>query len=158
VDGCANLKPGMTVMMLVDGERRRLHSRLHSAGHLLADVVQAVSPGLVAKTAHHWPGEARVEFEGSPTDLAAFEDLVSRGMDAAIGQNLPVAVETRADGVRVVTVGAGAPIPCGGTHVAGTAELAGFRLKSVAARGGLVRVSYDVFPEDVFPEPGGRPA
>jgi Ser-tRNA(Ala) deacylase AlaX len=138
------LEPGMTVMMMVDGARRRLNSRLHSAGHLLADVVAEVAPGLVARTAHHWPGEARVEFEGEGPDLAALEERIRAAMDAAIAEDRPVAIDYGAEGQRLVAIGAGAPIPCGGTHVRSSAALSGFRLKGVTARKGLVRVSYDV--------------
>jgi len=44
----------------VDAARRTLHSRLHSAGHLIGHVLEL--QGWRPVKAHHWPGEARVVF------------------------------------------------------------------------------------------------
>ena len=49
------------VSMAVDGKTRRLHSRLHSAGHIIGFVGDEL--GWHATKGNHFPGESRVVFE-----------------------------------------------------------------------------------------------
>ena len=60
----ASFAVGDEVDVQVDVERRTLHERVHTAGHLIAAVGEALFPHLAAKAGHHWPGEARVDFFG----------------------------------------------------------------------------------------------
>ena len=73
VDRVDGLTQGLEVRAHVDQERRSRNARLHSAGHLVAEVAEAIEPTIRAKAGHHWPGEARVEFDGVVPDTGAFE-------------------------------------------------------------------------------------
>lgn len=144
LDRAVGLAPGATVMMLVDAEHRRSQSLLHSAGHLLAGVIEVAAPQLVAGACRHWPGESRVDFEGDAGDLKKLEALIEAGMARAIERNLPITVDADDACGRTVTIVESMRAPCGGAHVRSTAELAGFRLKKMRAKMGLLRVSYEI--------------
>ncbi len=144
VDDVSRLSPGMTVLLSVDAEPRRMHNLLHSAGHLLAGVVEEMSPGLKAGAGRHWPGEAWVEFDGQVDDLPQFEGRLDAAMRLAITRGLPITIDAWADGGRHVAIGGAMRLRCGGTHIENTSELAGFRLKTVRSRRGVLRVSYDI--------------
>ena len=52
--------------MNVDAEKRQLHSRLHTGGHLLSHVMETF--GWKPTKGHHWPDEGRIQYipAGSP--------------------------------------------------------------------------------------------
>lgn len=83
------------VTLHVDGQARHLHSRLHTAGHLIGHA--AASLGFAATRAHHWPGEARVlvspPFGAEPLAAAALQVLV----DTLIKQDLPRVIHISED-------------------------------------------------------------
>lgn len=126
----------------VDGERRQLHSRLHSAGHLIGHALEPL--GWRPITAHHWPGEARVAFkpaDGVQTvDVAAVRSLCHE----LIASNLPRRVQIGESEFRQVGFGHLPPYGCGGTHVETTADLNGLRVLSVHVKKGQMIVQYDI--------------
>ena len=144
VDDVSRLSPGMTVLLSVDAERRRRNSLLHSAGHLLAGLVEEMSPDLKAGAGRHWPGEAWVEFDGQVDDLPQFELQLDAAIRLAITRSLPITIDAWADGGRHVAIGGAMRLRCGGTHIENTSELAGFRLKTARSSQGVLRVSYDI--------------
>jgi len=128
----------------VSATARKLHSSLHSAGHLLAHVL--VSQGWQAIKAHHWPGEARVVFKASDDIPAAELDtaMAQQLCEAAIAQDLPCKIVINDNKYREVTFGDFAPYGCGGTHVNSTGELAGLRVLSMKFKKGQLTFNYDV--------------
>jgi len=140
------LNVGETVPLNVDAVRRHLHARLHSAGHLIADAGALVAPGLHGKAGHHWPNEARVEFDGQVCDIPAFTAALDAKLRDLIARDLPVAVARDAQDTRGVTI-CGAAVPCGGTHVAHLGEIEAITIRRVQQKGGGVRVSYAVAGE-----------
>ncbi len=144
VSSLAGLQRGATVLMAVDREVRRRHARLHTAGHVLADVAVRLAPHLQPRQAHHWPGEARVEFEGALSEPDTFALQLNARLAEAVAANLPVRVLGGHGGPRSVQVGDGASVGCGGTHIASTAELAGLSIRRVQAKKGVVRIGYDL--------------
>ena len=141
------LAVGATVQLEVDMDRRHLHARLHSAGHLIADAGTIVAPQLVAKAGHHWPHEARVEFAGSVDDATAFASALASKLDELIAKNLSLAVLGDPSTTRKVRI-CGAPVACGGTHVAALGEIGQITIRRVQQKGGMLRVGYGVSGED----------
>lgn len=156
VDSLDGLTVGATVKLTVDAVKRKLHARLHSAGHLIADAGSIVAPQIVGKAGHHWPREARVEFEGTVADIPAFTAALSAKLDELIAQNLPLAVLGDPTTVRRAII-CGDEVPCGGTHVAALGEIGAIAIRKVQAKGGMLRVSYGVSGEDTS-SPDGVPA
>lgn len=138
------LKPGqMQVSCRLDKARRREVMALHTAGHLVSAAGQAL--GLSYSSCNHRPGQASVEFDmtGSigidkETIYAFIDDFV---MDA-VRDNHPVVIRTGSSGGREVEIGRLCSDGCGGTHVAHTAEIGSFEIRSVRLKGEKVRVGY----------------
>ncbi len=144
VDSVAGLAVGDQVEIAVDETHRREGARLHSAGHLLADAVQAIRPGLRAVAGHHWKGEARVEFEGDIEIDDALEGDLTEKIAALVAAGLPVRVVGDPHASRALAIGDFTPVGCGGLHVASTAELAGISVTAIRSKKGRLRVSYEV--------------
>ena len=65
----ATFLPDTEVTMTVDEQARRLHARLHSAGHLLDTAVQRLGLQLTPGKGYHFPDSPFVEYEGTiPAD------------------------------------------------------------------------------------------
>ena len=142
VNDIGSLKEGDTYRFQVDRAWRALNSRYHSAGHLLASVVEARCKSLRAVSGHQWPGEARVEFEGSWEDLSELSQLAQHEVDDAINQDLPVVIIGDPHSDRAIRIGDYQPIPCGGTHVARTSQIGAVRVEGVKRKSGRIRLSY----------------
>lgn len=117
VDTFEGLGVGRDVDIAVDEAHRREGARLHSAGHLLADAVQAIRPALRAVAGHHWKGEARVEFEGAVDVDPGFETDLTAKLGELIAARLPVEVVGDPFSSRALKIGDFAPVGCGGKHV-----------------------------------------
>jgi len=127
----------------VDEGRRQLHSRLHSAGHLLGHIGETY--GWKPVKAHHWPGEGRIEFvpgvEPRPLDTAALQ----AHFDALVEADLPLQIELQAGGQRQVSFGEGvARYACGGTHVRSLRSVGALSALGVKEKKGRLLVSYDM--------------
>ena len=77
---------GVKVSLKIDEAARRLHARLHSAGHLLDSSLKRIgyldSLHLVPSKGHHFPGGAYVEYKGDiPENL---RDKVQKELQEAI--------------------------------------------------------------------------
>lgn len=138
------LEAARTYDFAIDADTRAFNARSHSAGHLLAAVAEARHPGVRGVNGHHWPGEARVEFQGEGLEALA-GDLP--GLQAAIAdvaaKALPVAVTGDPFSARAIEIEGYGAVPCGGTHTATTAELA-VVLRSAKLKGDTLRIGYDL--------------
>jgi Ser-tRNA(Ala) deacylase AlaX len=138
------LQRGDRVLMQVDADSRRLHARLHSAGHLVALAGERIECGLRGISGHHWPGEARVEFEGIVANLEDFEAALLSTLETMRAENLPIRASLDGAGRRSIAIDPAVPVPCGGTHVPDTAAIGRICIRKIKSKGGRVRVSYDV--------------
>lgn len=146
---------GAAVVLHLDWGRRFAHMRVHTALHLLSVVIpRPVTGGQIG------PGRGRLDFDmpEAPADVPALE----AALNALIRRDLPVTEEWITDAelaanpglvktmsvqpptgqgrVRLVRIGpAGAGSvdlqPCGGTHVARTAEIGAITLGKVENKG-----------------------
>jgi alanyl-tRNA synthetase len=143
--GADRFRVGETVRICIDADRHWLHSRLHSAGHAIAVVVEALLPAK-AESGHHWPGgEARVEFaingEIDPAEVVAgLEGELRRFM----ALDLPLHASNGNPPPRTVKIGDHPGVACGGTHVTRLSQIGTILVRGVKFRKGLLRVSYDV--------------
>ena len=145
---------GETVTLALDWERRHRLMRMHSALHLLSVVLPyGVTGGAIGED------KGRLDFDmpEPPADLAAVE----AALNAHVAAGLPVTAEWITEDelaarpemvktmkvkppvgqgrVRLVRIGAGDATldlqPCGGTHVASTAEIGRLRIGKVEKKG-----------------------
>lgn len=145
---------GRAVMQVLDWERRHRHMRVHTALHLLSVVIPLpVTGGSIAAD------KGRLDFDmpEAPED----KDAIEVALNDLIGRDLPVTDEwiTEAEldanpglvktmsvqpprgagHIRLVRIGEGDSTvdlqPCGGTHVARTAEIGRVRLGKIEKKG-----------------------
>lgn len=156
---------GDEVNQIIDDEKRNLHSRLHTAGHVLALAVHQLADHIHNVTelkASHYPNAAFVEFRGLID--GKHKEALQAACNKFVQQALPVKIckysepEMRdkcsyvpddfviPDGekVRVVEiVGAGA-CPCGGTHVLDTSQIESMQVRRISRQKGVSKISYSV--------------
>ena len=138
----AHLQPGDTVTARIDAPRRQRLMRFHTASHLLCHIV-----GQPVNGCSITPDHARIDFHMTePLDKAALTDGIARLVAAALPVTVGSVTDAELDAnpqlvksmsvqpprgsgvVRTIRIGAadGALIdlqPCGGTHVASTADI-----------------------------------
>lgn len=133
------------VSMAVDGKTRCLHSRLHSAGHIIGFVGDEY--GWHATKGNHFPGESRVVFEPqNPEAIQLTEaEVLQSEVNALISKKLERRI-TEIDGLRYVTWGDLRAYPCGGTHVANTEEIGKVCISKIKMKKGQITVSYSLEP------------
>jgi misacylated tRNA(Ala) deacylase len=152
--GSALPPPGSAVTLTLDWDRRHLHMRVHTALHLLSVVMPyPVTGGQIGA------GKGRLDFDlpEAPDD----KDAIEAALNALIARDLPVTEDWITDAqlaanpglvktmsvkpptgqgrVRLIRIGAGAEQvdlqPCGGTHVARTAEIGPVTLGKIEKKG-----------------------
>lgn len=158
--------PGATVTQQVDGEKRLLYSRLHTAGHVLGAAVRAVVgpsiPGFDELKASHFPGTAACEFRG--LIAGTWQGPIQQRVDDYLAAKMPVEIDwwgredfereglvrlipegwDEAGKLRVVKIVGAEVYPCGGTHVETTDLCGETKVKRIARAKGISRVSYTV--------------
>ena len=165
----AKLEAGDMVEQHIDGAKRDLNSRIHTAGHIIALSIRRLAQQepylkVTELKAQHYPDTSFVEFQGSidgrfkeaiqnqasqyvkdalPVKLSWYLPEELRSHAVIMAEGMPIIAG--ADGkVRVVDiVGAGA-YPCGGTHVPDTSRVGEVVVKSIKRQKGSSKVSYAV--------------
>jgi misacylated tRNA(Ala) deacylase len=144
------LKPGETVTLAIDWERRYRLMRLHTALHLMSCVVVApVTGGNIV------PDKARLDFDIELSQLnaqhieRATNELIARALatetiwisdqelDAQpeLVKTMSVAPPRGAGQVRLLKIPGIDLQPCGGTHVANIGEIGGIRVLRIRSEG-----------------------
>lgn len=153
------LTPGDPVECEVKWHRRIKYMRVHSAGHLIHDVLVSQEPDLVPVKGRHGD-KAFLEYRGALTeDLAerlgglvneeAGRDLPIRSwetsleeleqLSATLPANLP-----RGKALRAIKIGDFTPMPDGGVHVGSTAQIGDILIHHITADGNHFIVRYGV--------------
>jgi len=145
--------PGITVTAVLDWPRRHALMRMHTALHLLCSLLPgaAVTGGQIGAERSRLdfdlpaaPPAAELE-EGFRALIAAAHPVTAEWVDEAVLDSNPGLVRTlsvkppRGTGrLRLVRIGAEPLIdlqPCGGTHVASTAEIGGVTILKIENKG-----------------------
>lgn len=165
-----DIQPGTEVDLTVDGEKRLLYSRLHTAGHVLGGAVRRTVgdkvPNFDELKASHFPDSASCEFQGSiggehkdafqakvnefvkeafPVEVEFWKaaDFEREGLTRLIPENHPM--RNGDDSVlRVVRIVGVDVYPCGGTHVETTDQCGDVTVKKISRSKGNSRVSYAI--------------
>lgn len=155
---------GGAVKCFVDVERRMLHARIHSAGHLVDKAVAELDLPWQPGKGYHFPQGPYDEYEGSldgldkeklKNDLEALcNKYISEGgkteivfmtqgeMQKACRYTPDFPIE-KGERVRVV-VHAGFFMPCGGTPVADMREIGRITIRKIKQEKDKIRVGYDI--------------
>ncbi len=135
----AQAVPLQVVQIEVLAAPRQLHSRLHTAGHLLANVLEA--HGWRAVKAHHWPGEAKVVFESAGASSLPEAKHLSAELTSLIQADLPRQI-LNLQGSRAIAYGDTVARPCGGTHVSRSAEIGLVDISKIKFKQQQLSISY----------------
>lgn len=132
------VEPG-PITARVDEQHRALHSRLHSAGHLIGNVGETL--GWMPIKAHHWPGEAKVTFIRGEAAQAMQAEAIQQQLNEWIAADYPrhMAVD---NGTREVGFGELPAYACGGTHVQTLSELGQVTILALSEKKGALSVRY----------------
>ena len=134
------LEPG-PITARVDEQRRALHTRLHSAGHLIGNVGETL--GWMPIKAHHWPGEGKITFIRGKTAQAMEAAAIQQQVNQLIAADYPRHM-TLEDGTREVGFGELPAYACGGTHVQTLSELGQVTILALSEKKGTLSVRYEI--------------
>ncbi|OCW29100.1 hypothetical protein C9382_09025 [Pseudomonas aylmerensis] len=123
----------------VDEQRRALHTRLHSAGHLIGNVGETL--GWMPIKAHHWPGEGKITFIRVDAAQVLEAETIQQQVNQWIAADYPRHM-TLQDGTREVGFGELPAYACGGTHVQALSELGQVTILALSEKKGALSVRY----------------
>ncbi len=151
-----------TVSSEINPDKRKLHSRLHTAGHLLSNMMEQHHQGCTPIKGHHFPGEAYVEFKMKKLTNELDLDALSQKINQVIMTNfaletlfisgnelhqycpnLPYTIPEE-EQIRLIRIGNYPFQPCGGTHVNQLNELKAVKLIKVKIKQDRLKISYDL--------------
>ena len=155
---------GKPVLMTINPQKRLLHAKAHTSGHLLGCVVEAMAPELIAAKGYHFLNGPYVEFEGSLSSISK-EDLLSKTnqfmsekiaskanvqateVDTELLKSLRLPSQFRipsGKNSRVVQIEGFNPVPCGGTHIKNLSELGEVSIRKIQSQKNITKISYSV--------------
>ena len=155
-------KPGDRVLARIDWPLRHRHMRMHTCMHLLCALVDAPVTG---GNLNDQKGRLDFDLPESTVDkeslTAALNELISRSIATSLAwitdeelaaqpelvKTMSVQPPTGAGRVRLLRVGDVDLQPCGGTHVANTAEIGPVRVSKIEKKSRLNRRINVVFDE-----------
>ena len=154
---------GKNIEQEVDSDRRICNAKLHTAGHLIAGIIDASDNGLRATKGYHFQDGSYVEFEGGmPANPEETLDGLNNRISDAINNKLKITVEEvsydklvarcpnipsylpKDKPLRIVTIDGYEPLPCGGTHVRGLDSLNKLQATKLRSKKGNVKISYSL--------------
>ncbi|WP_110693451.1 alanyl-tRNA editing protein [Salinicola halophyticus] len=171
LDPTHGLEPGQSVTQQIDWQRRHAHMRMHTALHLLSVIVpHGVTGGSIGAD------RGRLDFD---LGEASFDkDELSERLNRLIADDYPVTSEWISEAeldahpelvktmsvapprgageIRMVRIGDIDYQPCGGTHVASTAEIGAVQVASIKNRGARNRRFTLTWAASDMPNPGGN--
>jgi len=154
---------GQEVNLIIDSEKRLLHSRLHSAGHLVDSAMNIIGYGhFKPGKGYHFPQAPYVEYEGTiaAEDRQAAQQKLNNTLKDLIAMKIPVQVQlvsyheaislcgsapehlNPSQMVRIVSIQGSKPCPCGGTHVKNVIELDRVEVTKIKVKKGNTQISY----------------
>jgi Ser-tRNA(Ala) deacylase AlaX len=157
------LAAGAAVRCTVDGTRRQVNTRLHSAAHVLDMAVSQLGLPWTPGKGAHYPHMSFVEYETG--DFAA-DDATHQAIQAKINEllqhnyknkimfmapsemdkycrHVPANLPTNKPS-RIVLYADDFGIPCGGTHVRTAKDIGAIEVAKVKSKKGITKVSYRV--------------
>ena len=172
LDSIDSLQPGQTVHTQVHSDTRNLHTRAHSAGHLLDHAIEDLTLPFEVRSAYHFLPSSYVEYaicdpsiDITSEYLKTLQDTLETAANVIVSEAIPVEVYNghvsdlspwrqnllpeqvkQAGNVRLVKFNRSGlhPVPCSGTHVTNSSEIKPIRIKkiSVDREKRTIRVTY----------------
>lgn len=142
------IKEGEVANQEINLEKRKLFARLHSAGHLFANIVNSLYPEIDGTRGNHFPNQSFVVLSkenGKVENLTPQqkEEILAKILEI-INQDIPVEILFDVDGNRSIKIGNFKEFPCGGTHVTKTSEIGTFVIRSTKREKNDIKIGYNV--------------
>lgn len=145
----------MNVTLKIDGERRIINARTHSAGHLIDVAMQHIWLSLTPTKWYHFPDGPYVEY--SWTLREPIDSLIAKlqaELDRLIKLDIPMIITTDASvkspigkNPRYVQFEGHTECGCGGTHMRSSGEIRGITIRKIKMKDWNIRVSYSISVE-----------
>lgn len=153
------------VKLAIDQNRRILHSKLQTGGHLIDIAVRDIGlTNLIPSKGAHYPEWSEVDYEGeiAPDIIDSVSGKLQTQLDEMITTGYEVKIETSTiedakikcymlppqmpedKPIRIVAVWDDLYMPCGGTHVRNVSELQGMKITRVKSKKGITKISYQI--------------
>ncbi|KAI4357240.1 hypothetical protein L6164_001200 [Bauhinia variegata] len=162
----SKLGKGMEVTLFVDEPRRKLNSRLHSAGHLLDICLPRAGLGhLEPRKAYHFLDGPYVEYKGTvpENEIQSKQKDIELEANSLISTGIKVSVEIypydeasklcggclpdyvpKESTPRIVKIGDNPGCPCGGTHVSDISEIKHIKVSQIRSKKGMTKIFYNI--------------
>ena len=153
------LQKGQTVKAVLDWNWRYRYMRLHTAGHLLHDVLMTMVSDLVPLRASHGK-KAFLEYQGELQ--GATQEEIEEKVNQTLNQDLPVVTQQvsyddlvsqcpfvppnlpKDKPLRTIKIGDFPPMPDGGVHVKTTKEIGKIWIANIVVNQGKTVIRYGV--------------
>lgn len=153
------LQPGLKVMAQLDWGWRHKYMKIHTAGHLLHDVMMTLYPSLTPIRGSHGK-KAFLEYNG--TLDASQKDTIEQKVNETAQQDLPVVTKEasyeeiqqqcqfvpenlpRNKSLRMIKIGDFYGMPDGGVHVKSTKEIGTIWIANITTENNITRIRYGV--------------
>lgn len=141
------LKPGQSVSIEIDWDRRYRIMRLHFAAELVLALIYEMLPGIEKIGAHIAQNKARIDFTW-PESISAMLPKIAEEVNRMIKADLEIksAFEDEQNEQRYWEIEGFSHVPCGGTHIRRTGEIGAVKLKRDNIGRGKERV--EIFLDD----------
>jgi Ser-tRNA(Ala) deacylase AlaX len=156
-------KPGDTVTLQINKERRDINSKNHTAGHIIDIAMRNLGITFIPTRGYHFPEGAYVEYEGTLEELerAALEKKLQEEVNKIVAEARPVEIKLvsldelkamasyvpnyipKDKPSRAMIIQGYPAIPCGGTHATSTA-IGTLTITKIKNKSGNLRVGYAV--------------
>lgn len=153
------LKTGKTVKAVLNWNWRYKYMKIHTAGHLLHDVLITMVKDLVPLTGSHGK-KAFLEYQGE-LDVSKKEAIETK-VNEVLQKDLPVVTKEttyselekecqflppnlpKDKPLRMIKIGSYPPMPDGGVHVKSTKEIGKIWIANITSQEGKTRIRYGV--------------
>ena len=149
---------GEDVSLEIEEDKRKLHARIHSAGHLIDCAVQEMKSNVIPDKGFHFADGPYIEGDGTVEDTETFKSELETKVNEIASKCIPVVKEmlteeeakgrgmTAPAGKSVRTIGfeGHKPCGCGGTHVNSSDEVGHITIRKVSSKKGRTKISYAV--------------
>jgi len=153
------VKEGDTVLGVIDWDFRYRYMRVHTAGHILHDVLMTLYPDLIPIKGGHGK-KAFIEYTGE-IDVSKKEDI-EKLVNEYVQKDLPVITKfatfdelkqecqfvpytlPKNKPLRMIKIGEFVGMPDGGVQVASTKEIGKIWIANIVSENGVVTVRYGV--------------
>ncbi len=142
---------GMSVNCLIDEERRKLNSRLHSAGHLIDVALRELGIDWIPEKGYHFQQGSYVEYSGSLNglDVENLKIKIEQKCSEIISRNIETKIvfddKKLQNGKPMRTIFYGEyGVPCGGTHVSNLSKIIAIGIRKIKREKDAIRISYTI--------------